>query len=38
VASRRFAPAGLIATPAEKALEREWAELPADRQPESVRH
>lgn len=38
VASRSFAPAGLIATPAEKALEREWAALPADRQPESVRH
>jgi carbon starvation protein len=38
VASRRFAPAGLIATPAEKALEREWAALPAERQPESVRH
>lgn len=38
VASRRFAPAGLIPTKAEKALEREWAELPADRQPESVRH
>lgn len=38
VASRRFAPAGLIATAAEKALEREWAELPADRRPETVRH
>ncbi|RXZ72888.1 carbon starvation CstA family protein [Agromyces albus] len=38
VASRRFAPAGLIATPAEKTIEREWAALPADHQPESVRH
>ena len=38
VASRRFAPSGLIATTAEKNLEREWAALPADRQPESVRH
>ncbi|MDQ0574204.1 carbon starvation CstA family protein [Agromyces albus] len=38
VASRRFAPSGLIATPAEKTIEREWAALPADRQPESVRH
>ncbi|MBT2518143.1 carbon starvation protein A [Streptomyces sp. ISL-90] len=38
VASRRFAPSGLIATTAEKTIEREWAGLPADRQPESVRH
>lgn len=38
VASRRFAPAGLIASPAEKSLEREWADLPADRRPETVRH
>ncbi|MBT2499320.1 carbon starvation protein A [Agromyces sp. ISL-38] len=38
VASRRFAPSGLIATTAEKTIEREWAALPADRQPESVRH
>lgn len=38
VASRRFAPAGLFGTKAEKALEREWAALPADRRPESVRH
>lgn len=38
VASRRFAPAGLVASPAEKALEREWADLPADRRPETVRH
>jgi carbon starvation protein len=38
VASRRFAPASLVATRAERALEREWAALPVDRQPESVRH
>jgi len=38
VASRRFAPAGLFATKAEKALEREWAALPADRRPEAARH
>lgn len=38
VASRRFAPAGLIATKAEKAIEREWAALPAAERPESVRH
>ncbi|WP_448003171.1 carbon starvation CstA family protein [Agromyces bauzanensis] len=38
VASRRFAPAGLFATKAEKALEREWAALPAERQPVSARH
>ncbi|MBM7503644.1 carbon starvation CstA family protein [Agromyces aurantiacus] len=38
VASRRFAPAGLIPTKAESALEKEWAALPADRRPESVRH
>jgi carbon starvation protein len=30
VASRRFAPAGLIATPAEKELEREWAARPSE--------
>lgn len=38
VASRRFAPAGLVATPAEKAIERQWAALPADRRPETARH
>ncbi|MCD2443121.1 carbon starvation protein A [Agromyces sp. SYSU K20354] len=38
VASRRFAPAGLFATKAEKALEQEWAALPAGERPESVRH
>ncbi|MFE5672646.1 carbon starvation CstA family protein [Agromyces sp. NPDC056523] len=38
VASRRFAPAGVFATKAEKALEREWADLPAERQPETARH
>ncbi|WP_448808795.1 carbon starvation CstA family protein [Agromyces bauzanensis] len=38
VASRRFAPAGLIASQAEREIEREWAALPADRRPESVHH
>ena len=38
VASRRFAPSGVIATKAEKAIEREWAALPAGQRPESVRH
>lgn len=38
VASRRFAPAGLVATKAEQAIEREWAALPAAERPESVRH
>jgi len=38
VSSRRFAPSGLIASKAERAVEREWAALPAERQPESVRH
>ena len=33
VPSRRFAPAGLIATPEEKELQRQWDALPADRQP-----
>ncbi|KRE30543.1 carbon starvation CstA family protein [Agromyces sp. Soil535] len=38
VPSRRFAPSGVIATKAERAVEREWAALPAERQPETVRH
>jgi len=38
VASRRFAPSGLVATKAEQAIEREWAALPAGQRPESVRH
>ena len=38
VPSRRFAPSGLVATRAEKAIEHQWAALPADRQPEAVRH
>lgn len=33
VPSRRFAPAGILATKEEKALEREWAALPEDQQP-----
>ena len=38
VPSRRFAPADFIATKAEKAIEAEWAALPADQRSESVRH
>lgn len=38
VASRRFAPADLVATPAERALEKEWAALPADRRPAATGH
>ncbi len=33
VPSKRFAPAGLFATADEKALEKEWAALPAELQP-----
>nr|WP_254678163.1 carbon starvation CstA family protein [Agrococcus sp. SGAir0287] len=33
VPSRRFAPAGFLASKEEKALEREWAALPEDQQP-----
>ena len=33
VPSHRFAPAGFIATKAEREIEREWEELPADRRP-----
>lgn len=33
VPSRRFAPAGLTATPAEKEIQAQWDALPADRQP-----
>ncbi|MCR2794113.1 carbon starvation protein A [Microbacterium sp. zg.Y625] len=33
VPSRRFAPAGFIATRAEREIEREWEQLPADRRP-----
>jgi len=33
VPSRRFAPAGFVATKAEREIEREWEELPADRRP-----
>lgn len=38
VASRRFAPADLVSTPAERALEKEWAALPADRRPAATGH
>ncbi|QTX05609.1 carbon starvation CstA family protein [Agromyces archimandritae] len=38
VPSRRFAPAGLFATKSERRIEAEWAKLPADERPESVRH
>ncbi|MEL5989657.1 carbon starvation CstA family protein [Microbacterium phosphatis] len=33
VPSRRFAPAGLIASPEERALEKEWAAVPPEMQP-----
>ncbi|MCR2819450.1 carbon starvation protein A [Microbacterium sp. zg.Y1090] len=33
VPSRRFAPAGFIATKAEREIEKQWEQLPADRQP-----
>ncbi|GAA4188591.1 carbon starvation CstA family protein [Microbacterium oryzae] len=33
VPSHRFAPAGLIPSPAERALQREWAALPEERRP-----
>ncbi|MCU1406684.1 MAG: carbon starvation protein, partial [Glaciihabitans sp.] len=33
VTSRRYAPAGLVATPAEKALEAQWNDLPAQKKP-----
>ncbi|RXR23757.1 carbon starvation protein A [Oerskovia turbata] len=35
VASRRFAPAGLLTTAAEKEIEAEWAQLPPEKQPVS---
>ena len=38
VASRRFAPADLVATEAEKRLEKEWAALPADERPVASGH
>ncbi|MDI3329938.1 MAG: carbon starvation CstA family protein [Micrococcus sp.] len=38
VESRIYAPAGLIATPAEKELEARWKSLPAERQPVRARH
>jgi carbon starvation protein len=38
MASRRFAPAGLVATKAEKAIEDAWSTLPAGQRPEAVRH
>ena len=33
VASRTYAPAGLIATPAEKELEAQWLALDSDKRP-----
>ncbi len=38
VESRIYAPAGLIATPAEKELEAQWKALPPERQPVRARH
>ncbi|MFD6092702.1 carbon starvation CstA family protein [Oerskovia sp. NPDC060338] len=35
VASRRFAPAGLLTTATEKEIEAEWAQLPPEKQPVS---
>jgi carbon starvation protein len=36
--SKIYAPAGFLATPAEKALEAEWDALPADRKPTAPGH
>jgi carbon starvation protein len=36
--SRRFAPAGIVATKAEKALEREWSTVDADKRPARSGH
>jgi carbon starvation protein len=38
VASRRFAPADLVATKAEKAIDEQWAELPPEKRPVSAGH
>lgn len=38
VPSRTYAPAGLIATPAEKELEAQWASLPHDKKPARAGH
>jgi carbon starvation protein len=38
VESRIYAPAGIIATPAEKELEAQWKALPPERQPARARH
>jgi carbon starvation protein len=38
VPSRRFAPAGLFATKAEKRLEAEWSALPAEDRVTRSRH
>ncbi len=35
VASRRFAPAGILTTSAEKEIEAEWAQLPPEKRPVS---
>jgi carbon starvation protein len=38
VASRRFAPADLFATKAEKAIQKEWAALPPEKRPAATGH
>lgn len=38
LASRIYAPAGIIATPAEKSLQAKWDALPADRRPATHGH
>ncbi|MCB7135882.1 carbon starvation CstA family protein [Cellulosimicrobium marinum] len=38
VASRRFAPAGLVASAAEQRIEKEWADLPAEKRPVTTGH
>ncbi|NMR18653.1 carbon starvation CstA family protein [Cellulomonas fimi] len=38
VLSRMFAPAGFLATPEEKELEKQWAALPASRRPARTGH
>ncbi|ARU51277.1 carbon starvation protein [Cellulosimicrobium cellulans] len=38
VASRRFAPADLVATKAEKAIQKEWAALPPEKRPAATGH
>ncbi|WP_454042417.1 carbon starvation CstA family protein [Cellulosimicrobium sp. Marseille-Q8652] len=38
VASRRYAPSGIVASAPEKALEKDWAALPSDRRPVATGH